>query len=261
MLRERAPSWVQVEIVDTAASTNAIVADRARAGAPEGTVVVAEHQTAGRGRLGRSWETPPRAALTLSVLVRPTAVPDRAWPWLPLLTGLAVVDGIVAAGGPRCALKWPNDVMHDGLKLGGLLAERVDTPTGPAAVLGIGLNVSTLRRELPIETATSLRLAGHLTADRTTLLVHLLDELGRRYGDWVGHSGDATAGTSGGLLAAYHRSCGTLGQSVRVHLPSGQALEGTAASVDAEGALVVETADGPVVVSAGDVVHVRGFNP
>jgi BirA family biotin operon repressor/biotin-[acetyl-CoA-carboxylase] ligase len=261
LLAEQAPAWTRVEIVDSAASTNALVAERAQAGAPEGTVVVAEHQTAGRGRLGRSWQTPPRAALTFSVLVRPTSVPDRAWPWLPLLTGVAVVEGILAAGGPACALKWPNDVMHDGLKLGGLLAERVDTPTGAAAVLGIGLNVSTLRSELPVPTATSLRLAGHPAADRTTVLVHLLDALGRRYGDWARRYGDPRAvpsdGRSGGLLAEYRRHCGTLGQEVRVHLPSGEVLEGVAASIDAEGALVVDTAGGPAVVSAGDVVHVR----
>lgn len=255
-LAERAPAWVHVEIVEEAASTNALLVDRARAGAPEGSVLVAEHQTAGRGRLGRTWETPARAALTFSVLVRPTGVPDRSWPWLPLLTGVAVVDGILTAGGPRCVLKWPNDVMCDGLKLGGLLAERVETPTGPAAVLGIGLNVSTLRRELPVETATSLRLAGHLTADRTMLLAHVLGALGGRYDQWVRHGGDPTR-DGDGLLEAYNLRCDTVGRGVRVHLPSGALLEGSATAVDREGALVVDSAAGPVVISAGDVVHVR----
>jgi BirA family biotin operon repressor/biotin-[acetyl-CoA-carboxylase] ligase len=244
---------VDVEVLEEAPSTNALLAARARAGAPEGTVLVAEHQTAGRGRLDRSWETPARAALTFSVLVRPAGVPDRAWPWLPLLTGVAVLDGVLAAGGPPCALKWPNDVMHDGLKLAGLLAERVETPTGPAAVLGVGLNVTTARQELPVETATSLHLAGMARIDRTMLLVHLLDALGGRYRTWTTSGGDPREG----LLGEYNRCCATVGEQVRVHLPSGQVLEGTAVSVDGDGGLVVATPTGRVAVSAGDVVHVR----
>ena len=240
-------------MVDRAPSTNALVVEKARAGAAEGAVVVAEHQTAGRGRLNRSWETPARAALTFSVLLRPKGVPEPAWPWLPLLAGVAVVEAVAAMGGPTCALKWPNDVMHGGLKLGGLLVERVDTPSGLAAVLGVGVNVSTLRPELPVETATSLLLAGMATADRTSLLTQLLHEIGRRYFAWMAAGGDPGQE----LVAQYNRCCGTVGQTVRVHLPGGEVLEGTATSVDPDGSLVVTGAFGQVPVSAGDVVHVR----
>ncbi len=245
--------WRTVEVVAAAASTNADVAVRAGLGEPEGLVLVAEHQTAGRGRLDRAWETPARAALTFSVLLRPTGVPDRRWPWLPLLAGLAVVEGVVAAGGPECGLKWPNDVLHDGLKVAGILVERHQTPQGAAAVLGIGLNVSTGPAELPVPTATSLAVAGAPGLDRTALLLALLAALRRRYDAWSRAAGDP----AGGLLDDYRRRCVTLDRSVRVHLPSGDTLEGAAVGLDPDGALVVESAGRRRTVSAGDVVHVR----
>ncbi|HET6561401.1 MAG TPA: biotin--[acetyl-CoA-carboxylase] ligase [Marmoricola sp.] len=253
-----ATPWRTVEVVAATPSTNADVAARARLGEAEGLVVVAEHQTAGRGRLDRGWETPARAALTFSVLLRPVGVPDARWPWLPLVAGLAVVDGIADAGGPACGLKWPNDLQHGGFKLAGVLAERVETPDGPAAVLGIGLNVSTRPEELPVPTATSLALAGCPGLDRTALLVSLLAALGRRYDAWNRSAGDPARG----VLDDYRRHCVTIGQPVRIHLPSGAILQGVAVEVDAAGALVVESGGRRVTVSAGDVVHVRpGGNP
>ena len=214
-------------------------------------MVVAEHQTAGRGRLDRSWETPPRAALTLSVLLRPP-VPDGRWPWLPLLAGLAVADGVVAAGGPPCELKWPNDVQHDGLKLGGILVERLDTDVGPAAVVGIGVNVSTRRSELPVETATSLVLAGMLKPDRSRLLLAMLDALATRYDPWVASGGDPSR-----LSQEYAERCDTVGRLVRVHVPGGEVLEGIAAGVDGDGGLLLDVDGRNVALSAGDVTHVR----
>jgi BirA family biotin operon repressor/biotin-[acetyl-CoA-carboxylase] ligase len=250
-----APSWTRVEVLEEAGSTNAVVAERAqttgRAGAPHGLVVVTEHQTAGRGRLGRTWETPPRAALTFSVLVRPG--PEAAgspWPLLPLLTGVAVVDGITSAGGPRCGLKWPNDVLVDDLKVGGLLAERIDTPDGPAAVLGVGLNVTTAADELPVPTASSLLLATGSAPGREALLVAVLDRLGQLLDDW-------SHGGSSALLAAYRERCVTLGRRVRAELPGGTSVQGEAIRVDGDGALVLRTPQGERIISAGDVVHVR----
>jgi BirA family biotin operon repressor/biotin-[acetyl-CoA-carboxylase] ligase len=248
-----ATPWPRVEVVTATASTNADVAERARRGEPSGLVLVAEHQTAGRGRLDRGWETPARAALTFSVLLRPDGVPDRRWPWLPVVAGLAVVEGVEAAGGPACGLKWPNDVLHDGLKTAGILVERIETPRGPAAVLGVGLNVSTTRDELPVPTATSLALAGATGLDRTSLLLEVLAALRRRYDGWRRSGGQPGRD----LLEEYRRRCVTLGQSVRVHLPSGVVLEGTAVDLDADGALVVESRGQRASVSAGDVVHVR----
>ncbi len=201
------PAWWRVEVVDEAGSTNAVVAARAQAGEQHGLVVVAEHQTAGRGRLSRVWETPPRAALTFSVLVRPGEADGAAWPLLPLLTGVAVVDGIAAAGGPTCGLKWPNDVVHEDLKVAGLLAERVDTPTGPAAVLGIGLNVTTTEAELPVPTATSLLLVAGRAPSREDLLLAVLDRLGALLDSYErGHPSE--------LVDLYRARCVTLGRQV-----------------------------------------------
>jgi BirA family biotin operon repressor/biotin-[acetyl-CoA-carboxylase] ligase len=244
------PSPFRVEVLAEVPSTNALVADRARDGEPEGLVLVTEHQTAGRGRLDRAWVTPPRAALTGSFLLRPVVAPDR-WPLLPLLTALAVGDAVAAAGGPPVELKWPNDVLHDGLKLAGILLERVDTPTGPAAVVGIGVNVSTTREELPVPTAASLATAGMADPDRTALLRTLVLALSDRYAGWARSADDS------GLLADYRGRCGTIGRRVRVDLPSGEVLEGEAVGVADDGALVVRGAEGQVAVHAGDVVHVR----
>jgi BirA family biotin operon repressor/biotin-[acetyl-CoA-carboxylase] ligase len=246
-----APSWTSLDVLEEAGSTNAVVTRRAQAGAPHGLVVVTEHQTAGRGRLGRTWETPPRAALTFSVLVRPgEAATGSPWPLLPLLTGVAVVDGIESAGGPPCGLKWPNDVLLDDLKVGGLLAERIDTPDGPAAVLGVGLNVTTTTDELPVPTASSLLLAAGTAPRREAVLVSVLGRLGDLLDTWAHEDPSA-------LLASYRERCVTLGRRVRAELPGGTAVEGVAVRVDDTGALVLRTDGVERTVNAGDVVHVR----
>ncbi len=241
------PGSARVEILGRAASTNALVADRARAGEPEWLVVVAEHQTAGRGRLDRTWETPDRAALTFSVLLRPRVAPER-WPWLPLLTGYAAAWALRGAGADA-RLKWPNDVTVGDAKVAGILLERVETPDGPAAVLGIGVNVSTTRAELPVDTATSLSLLG-VEADRTHLLGEILRVLAEQYDEW-----HASGGAS--LAAAYVPVCTTIGREVRVELPSGDAVTGLATGLDESGRLLVESGAVTVPVGAGDVVHVR----
>ena len=133
-------------------STNADLVAGARDGAPEGAVLVAEEQTAGRGRMGRSWLSPPRAALTFSVLLRPTDVPAARRGWLPLLAGVAVATAIRQVSALDAALKWPNDVLLRSGKLAGILAEQ----SGDAVVVGIGVNVSTARHELPAPAASSL---------------------------------------------------------------------------------------------------------
>lgn len=238
-----------VEVVEEAGSTNALVAQRAWAGAPEGVAVVAEHQTAGRGRLDRTWVAPPRSGLTFSLLLRPTA-PTAAWPWLPLLAGCAVARAL-AAHGFAAGLKWPNDVLLDDRKVAGLLVERVDTPARPAAVVGVGLNVDMTHDELPVPQATSLALAGGgPVPDRTELLIDVLDRLRRTYDGWQG-------GDRSGPAASYAAVCTTLGREVRVELPTGEVLTGTATGVDTSGRLLVENGGGTTAVSAGDVVHVR----
>ena len=132
----------RVSRVASTASTNADVAGAARAGEPEGYVLVADEQTAGRGRLGRSWSSPPGTSLSVSVLLRPAGPPATMWSWLPLLVGVATVEAVRAVSADDAVLKWPNDVLRDGRKLAGILVERVETPVGPAAVAGVGMNLA-----------------------------------------------------------------------------------------------------------------------
>jgi len=234
--------------VDETESTNFDLAARARADEPAGLVLVAEHQTAGRGRLDRTWETPPRAALTFSVLIRPRVEAEQ-WPWLPLLAGLAAAKAVRQVTGlATVGLKWPNDLMVEGLKAGGILLERVESAQGPAAVIGIGINVTTGQHELPVPTATSLALAG-ATPDRRQLLIAVLYELAQAMGQW--------AGDPDWLRTAYSAECLTIGQEVVVSMPDGSTITGKATGIDADGRLEVETDNGPVAVGAGDVVHVR----
>jgi BirA family biotin operon repressor/biotin-[acetyl-CoA-carboxylase] ligase len=243
---EGLPDW-SVKVVDAVPSTNAYVADLAREGAPERLVVVAEHQTHGRGRLDRVWETPARSALTVSILLRPTVDPER-WPWLPLVTGLAVAD---AVPGGDVRLKWPNDVLVGEKKAAGILVERVETPDGPAAVVGAGANVTMTEDELPVPTATSLALEG-IEVSRDQLLVDFVAAFDRHLGSWA----DAR-GAAGAVRDEYVARCATIGQDVRVGVPSGAPVEGRAVDIDPGGRLVVETAEGRTAVGAGDVVHVR----
>jgi BirA family biotin operon repressor/biotin-[acetyl-CoA-carboxylase] ligase len=243
------PGW-RLEVLPTSPSTNEHVRLRALHGEPPGLVVVAEHQTSGRGRLDRSWVTPPRAALTFSLMVSPEGVPLARWSWLPLLGGLAVVEGVRRAAGLATTLKWPNDVLVGDDKVAGILVERVEGPAGAFAVVGVGINVSSTREELPVPTATSLALAGATSVDRTALLVATLEAFSRLYDGWLGAAGR-------GLRPSYVAACSTLGRRVRVELPSGGSLTGQAVGVDDSGRLEVDDGSGVRVLGAGDVVHVR----
>ncbi len=240
--------WREVRVTESTGSTNADLAAHARRGGAEGTVLAAEAQVAGRGRLGRSWVSPPRAALTFSVLLRPAAVPASAWGWLPLLAGLAVVAAVRGCTGVDALLKWPNDVMAEDRKLAGILAEQA----GEAVVIGIGLNVFATRAELPVARATSLVLEGAASPDRNLLLAGILREMETRYRR-LARPGRGRAP----LREEYLDRCCTLGREVRVMMPGDQVIAGTAADVDEAGRLVVLTPAGPLPVSAGDVVHVR----
>ncbi len=243
--------WAAVEVVAKTGSTNADLAAAARAGqAQPGQVLVAELQTAGRGRLGRGWASPPRAGLTVSVVVAPAGVPADRWTWLPLLTGLAVVEAVegLTEASVRPLLKWPNDVLVGDRKLAGILVERV----GGLAVLGCGLNVSASAADLP-PAATSLLFEG-ARVDRSQLLLRVLAALDGRLSSWES-GGDAAQDA---LRAAYRGRCATLGRRVRVALPDGGQVGGTATDVDGQGRLVVVEGTGRrLALGAGDVVHVR----
>ena len=245
----------QVEVVEESPSTNAALVDLVRDGAASTwSVLVAEHQTRGRGRLDRTWVTPPRAALTFSLVAPLAAVPAKRWGWLPLLAGVAVVRGLERAGTTGARLKWPNDVVWRDAKLAGLLVEVVtksdEHRDGPVAVVGIGLNVSTTAQELPVDTATSLWLTGAAAPDRSSLLPAILEAFGEEHDRWAGGEGTTTA-------SAYRSLSATVGREVRVDLPGGERVHGRARDVDVEGRLVLDTASGPRVLGAGDVVHVR----
>ena len=215
---------------------------RAGEGAPEGTVVVAEEQTAGRGRRGRSWDSTSRAGLWWSLLLRPHTSPDRLG-WLPLVVGVGVARGVHASSGAAVTLKWPNDVLVDGSKLAGILAERL---ADGAVVVGVGINVDQDVSELPAG-GTSLAAAGHV-ADRTQVLQCVLDCVATTYREWVagGDFGDAYAALSA-----------TLGSEVRADV-GGRVLVGRADRLGTGGELVLVDAGGMEhVVSAGDVTLLR----
>ncbi|GLU49583.1 biotin--[acetyl-CoA-carboxylase] ligase [Nocardiopsis ansamitocini] len=247
--------WTGVEVTPATASTNTELAARARDGLAGGSVLVTEHQTAGRGRLDRAFHTPARAALTFSVLLRPDVV-TNGYGWMSLLMGVAAVGALRRIAEVDAVLKWPNDVLLGDRKLAGILAEAVFAPQGNAIVVGMGLNVSQRAEELPVDTAVSLALAQAPCTDRDPLLRAVLRGFADRYTAWVGHGGDAEVS---GLAAEYRACCDTVGRQVRVHLPGDVLLHGTATGIDAEGRLTVRADDGvETALSAGDVVHVRG---
>lgn len=244
------PTW-KVRLLPTAESTNAVAA----ADPVPGTVVVADHQTSGRGRLDRSWETPPGSALTFSAIVEPD-LPDADWPLLPLAVAVAVADGIHRATGLEARLKWPNDVIlgdangeapYEG-KVAGILLERVAGPNKPVAVIGVGINVGMSFDQLPVPSATSLALAG-AKVDRTAVFGEVVHAIAVE---------TAAAGAERAwLLERYRNACTTLGNDVRVDLPNGNAVTGLAEAVDEHGRLVVAGR----AIGAGDVVHVRAHRP
>ncbi|WP_411082034.1 biotin--[acetyl-CoA-carboxylase] ligase [Streptomyces sp. cmx-18-6] len=262
--------WSELEVVERTGSTNSDLAERARSGdLAEGAVLVAEEQTAGRGRLERTWTAPPRSGLFFSVYLEPGDVPVERWGWVPLLAGVAAATGLARSAGVDTSLKWPNDLLvtvpggsgerrpgemppGDERKAGGILGEFA----GDGIVVGLGINVSLRADELPAPTAGSLALAGAVSTDRETLLRAVLRSLEHWYGEWKAAGGDAAAS---GLQAAYAAGCATLDRTVRAELPGGTSLVGQAVAIDGDGRLVLSTEGGlQQPVSAGDIVHLRG---
>ncbi|MEU8828623.1 biotin--[acetyl-CoA-carboxylase] ligase [Streptomyces sp. NPDC048636] len=249
--------WTGLEVVRATGSTNTDLVTRAAAGAPEGTVLIAEEQTAGRGRLDRAWTAPPRSGLFFSVLLRPGAagVPTARWGWLPLLAGVATAGALSRTASVDTALKWPNDLLvtvgGEERKFGGILAERA----GESVVIGLGLNVTLRAEELPVPTAGSLVLANAVTTDRDPLLRAVLRSIEQWYGEWCRFEGDPGPC---GLQEAYATGCATLGRRVRAELPGGGERVGEAVAIDGDGRLVLATEGGvQEPVSAGDIVHLR----
>lgn len=259
-VREALPSFFRpLEVLDRVETTMARVATLGEAGAPEGATVVAEEQTAGRGRLGRTWVAPPGTGLLVSVLLRPALAPRDLW-LVASLAGVSLVDAVgeLAAGAPhqpRASLKWPNDLLLDGRKAAGLLAE-AGIHDGRLAwvALGLGANVGQSREDFPpevAETATSLALATGAPAGRAALL----GAWARRFE--AGYRRLAE-GATGPVLAAYRDRLETLGLQVRADRLAGGPVVGTAVDLAPSGNLVVLTGTGArVEIATADVKHLR----
>ncbi|BEK90899.1 biotin--[acetyl-CoA-carboxylase] synthetase [Nocardia seriolae] len=237
-----------VEVVESTGSTNADLVARAADSSADRLVLIAETQERGRGRHDRQWVSPPRAQLAMSLLVRVRGIDPAALGWLPLLTGVAVVDAVRAATGVKAVLKWPNDVLVEGRKLSGILAEIAATGTDPAVVVGVGLNVSLTEAELPVPHATSLLLSGVDDPDRTALVIAILREFSGRFAAWEAANWDIAD-----ISAVYRDRCSTIRSEVRAELPGGEVITGVATGIDENGRLLI----GDRAVSAGDVTHLR----
>lgn len=246
-----------------------------------GRVIIADHQSSGLGRRGRTWTAPPDTSIAITVVL---PAPDpRLIGWVPLAAGLAVSQAIEDSRyAVRTGLKWPNDVLAQGLtgndlagsdlagndlagndlagptwgKISGVLCEAITNSLyGPVLVLGAGINIDQTRQELPVDTATSWRLARAASPEGAAPLPEgaraaLVDDYLRRLATLVSDLG--------AVRTAYLAKCLTIGQQVRVHLPGGGQCTGLAAEVDDSGALVVLSGQGQRnVLMAGDVVHVR----
>lgn len=247
--------WRAVEVLPETGSTNVELAARARAGEPPGLVLATDHQVAGRGRLGRTWTAPAGSGIAVSVLLQPERDP-AAWTWLPLLAGLALADSLRAMVDVPAVLKWPNDVLVEGGKLAGILAERVDTATGPMCVLGLGINVHLTADELPVPTATSLavlREGEHLV--RAEIIATVLAAFAVLYHRWEAGAGSELVDAR--LAAEYASRCDTIGRQVRVLHADGSATLGQAVGVDVDGRLQVRSGTRIHTFAAGDVVHLR----
>ncbi|MFA5891478.1 MAG: biotin--[acetyl-CoA-carboxylase] ligase [Actinomycetota bacterium] len=223
-------------------STNDDARELAQADAPHLSVVVAREQTAGRGRLARAWVSEPGEGLTISWVLRPT-LPLESWPLIPLIAGVAVARAVRAETGVQVVLKWPNDVLVENRKLGGILAEAA---LPDFVVVGLGLNLA--QAEFPEDlrqTATSLTMQGVNDVDGASLAAAISRHL------------ESALVSPGRALDDYRALCTTVGRRVRVDRAGVEPIEGRAVEVNGKGALVVQTDVETVAVTAGDVTHVR----
>ena len=237
---------------DTIGSTNDEALRQARLGAPEGLCVVARQQTAGRGRHGRAWISPPGAGLYFSLVLRP-ALETRFLPLVTLTAGVAVHDALEEAFGLDCDIKWSNDVHVGGRKISGILAETAETTRGLAVVLGIGVNLNS--RNFPAELgeiATSVEAETGATASVEKLLDALTGALAKFFGLLYGAGGAEIIREEWTRRSSY-----AFGKEVRATLEN-ETIEGVTRGIEPDGALRVETAEGAVrVIRAGEVQNLR----
>lgn len=289
--------FARVDVVDSAGSTNIdLAAGAADTGQffPDLSVLIADAQPAGKGRLGRAWEVPAGAAMISSVLLWPEEqcltsgsgkdFAPTGYGWLSILAGVALCQSLRTHTDVEATLKWPNDVVIKGRKLAGILAQVVParsatatapaistmassgTEMGPGVVVGVGVNVSLQETELPTDRATSLLVEGVPASglDRNQLLPAYLNNFAKLYQDFAAAGGDAHMPLSGGASAVElaRDLMSTLGQQVRAELPGGTMLYGTAVDLNSDGSLQLCDALGEEHnVSAGDVLHLRRTGP
>ncbi|PBC41784.1 biotin--[acetyl-CoA-carboxylase] ligase [Rhodococcus sp. ACPA4] len=247
--------WNRLDVVESTGSTNADLLARASDPGADRHVLIAEYQESARGRHARTWVSPAQAQISMSVLLGMPGLNLADMGWLPLLTGIAVVDALRTVAEVPAELKWPNDVLIGDKKVAGILAEVARTTPEPAVVVGIGLNVSLGAEELPVPTATSLLLENAETVDRDTLVRALARELARQFRGWENSGWD-----TGALAAEYRERCGTLGKRVRAVLPGDKEVFGTATDIDTSGRVVIEiegSGGETFAVAAGDITHLR----
>ena len=227
-INQKVAQYWSVSVTEETTSTQIDLANNFKAG----NVLVAEYQSAGRGRLDRKFEVPPRKGLTFSFCLDA----QTELGWIPLITGLAVSNAINKYLNQNLTnVKWPNDLLIDGMKLAGILSEK----NSFGVVVGVGINIFQTREELPIDNAVSLSMFGEI--DRTKLLVEILNELGNMLSNIAIHKNE------------YRSKCATLGKTVRVTLPNGEVIEDMAIAISEEGALLLKNRE----ISVGDILHLR----
>jgi BirA family biotin operon repressor/biotin-[acetyl-CoA-carboxylase] ligase len=238
----------RIEYHDELGSTNAEALRLAQQDAQEGTIVIADGQSDGRGRLDRSWESPPSMNLYLSVILRPD-IPAASASLVPLMVGVAVADVISQSCPGRVRLKWPNDILIDGKKICGILTEmRTRTDRVQFIIAGIGVNLNMRRLHFPRElreTATSLQIETECSVDRLDFAVRLIETLERWYRIYLNEGQDH-------IRESWLKYADIIGQKIEVVF-KGDSLRGTVVGLDESGALLLEGETGVQQVLAGDV--------
>jgi BirA family transcriptional regulator, biotin operon repressor / biotin---[acetyl-CoA-carboxylase] ligase len=252
----------RIELFEQISSTNQEAINLGQSGVEHGTVVIADRQTAGRGRLARTWFSPGSMNVYCSLVLRANLPANRLmeWlSWLPLITALSAAEAIESVTSAPVSLKWPNDLLMSGRKVGGVLCENVQaSPSGPFQVIGIGINVNMKPEDFPAElraSATSVWNETHTIVDRNRLIAQLLLEMEQCIEELAGHGPQQ-------LALAYQRRCSTVGQKVLASLADGSELTGYAESISKDGSLRIATRSGTlrdtiVELRAADIVHLR----
>ena len=249
----------RLELFNQVPSTNREAIELAQAGCEHGTVITADSQTAGRGRLSRSWFSPAGSNVYCSIVIKKSIPIDRLtdWlSWLPLVTALATTEALQTVAAAAVSVKWPNDLVIGDKKVGGILCESGTTPEGPYQVIGIGLNVNVDRDDFPLEIrdlATSIWHEQRMIVDRNRLLAQLLNELEPCIDELAARGTERVA-------RAYRQRCSTIGKTVKATLAAGSDCIGLAEAIGPDGSLQVRSTTTPaslLSLRVADIIHLR----